>query len=91
MKWILGEEGHGSEWEKVFHVTSSDSELVWQAIASAALGSSIQVVRERFPFGITCGIRVHLEINGRNAPTTISWHYVIEIAPPRLVTAFPTP
>jgi hypothetical protein len=91
LDWILVDEGHGPEWEKVFHVAPSDSAKVWEAIVSATLESKIEVVRDRFPFGITCGIAVDLEINDRNAPTTISWHYAIEIAPPRLVTAFPTP
>jgi hypothetical protein len=64
---------------------------VWEAIARATLGSTIKVVRDRSPFGITCGIEVDLEINDRKAPTTVSWHYAIEIAAPKLVTAFPTP
>lgn len=91
LEWILGDEGHGPEWEKVFRVTPSDAAGVWSAIASAALGSKIQVVRDRFPFGVTCGITADLTINDRNSPTTISWHYAMEIAAPRLVTAFPTP
>jgi hypothetical protein len=89
--WILGNKGHGPEWGKVFRVTASDSTQVWEAIASASLESTIQVVRDRSPFGVTCGIEVDLEINDRGAPTTIAWHYAIEIAPPRLVTAFPIP
>lgn len=91
LNWILGDEGHGPEWEKVFHVGPSDSAKVWEAIASATLGSTIKVVRDRFPFGATCGIEVDIEINNRNAPTIISWHYATEIAAPRVVTAFPTP
>jgi hypothetical protein len=91
LDWILGDEGHGGEWKRVFHVAPSDSAKVSEAIANATLGSTITVVRDRFPFGLICGIEVDLEIDDRNALTTISWHYAIEIAAPKLVTAFPTP
>lgn len=50
----------------------------------------IKEVREP-PYGVTCGVEVELTINSRSAPTLISWHYVVEIATPRLVTAYPTP
>lgn len=91
LDWILGDEGHGPEWQKVFRVTASDSGMTWEAIAYATLGSTIEIVRDCFPFGVTCGIRIDLEINGRRAPTTIGWQYAVEASAPRLVTAYPTP
>lgn len=47
-------------------------------------------VRES-PYGITCGVEVGLTVNDRHALTLISWHYAVELAAPRLVTAYPTP
>ena len=91
LEWILGIEGHGCEWARVFHVDSGDWELVWRAIAEAMPGATIKEVRERSPHGITCGVRVNLTIGDRSAKTLTSWHYALEIAAPRLVTAYPTP
>jgi hypothetical protein len=50
----------------------------------------IQVVRDRSPFGIACGIEANLTISQGDAPVTISWHYTFQEAAPRLVTAYPT-
>lgn len=91
LEWILGAEGHGHEWARVFHVDSGDWNRVWRAITEATPGTMIKEVRERSPHGITCGIQVALTINDRSARTLVSWHYAIEIAAPRLVTAYPTP
>lgn len=90
LKWILGEEGHGREWTRVFRVDDGDMARVWRAIADAMTRATITEVRES-PYGITCGVEVGLTIDGRHAPTLISWHYAVEIAAPRLVTAYPTP
>lgn len=82
--------GHGPEWSRVFRIPPDDRELVWEAISKATLGSMIQVVRDRSPFGISCGIEVDLALNRREAPVTIAWHYAFENAAPRLVTAYPS-
>jgi len=52
--------------------------------------AAIKEVRES-PYGITCGVEAWLTVNSRSAPTLVSWHYAVEIAAPRLVTAYPTP
>jgi hypothetical protein len=91
LELILGAEGHGREWARVFHVDSGDWELVWRAIAEATPGVTIKEVRKRSPHGVTCGVQVGLTIGDRSAQTLISWHYALEIAAPRLVTAYPTP
>jgi hypothetical protein len=89
LKWILGE-GHGREWERVFRVDPGDRAKVWRAIADAMPEATITEVRES-PYGMTCGVEVGLTVNGRHARTRISWHFAVEIAAPRLVTAYPTP
>jgi hypothetical protein len=91
LEWILGAEGHGQEWARVFHVDSRDWERVWGAIAEATPGATIKEVRKRSPHGITCGIQIDLMIGDRSARALISWHYATKIAMPRLVTAYPTP
>jgi hypothetical protein len=82
--------GHGPEWSRVFRVFPDDQKSVWGAIAIATPRASIQVVRDRFPFGVSCGIEVDLVLNSRNAPATVAWHYAFENAAPRLVTAYPS-
>jgi hypothetical protein len=91
LEWILGVEGHGREWARVFHVDSGDWERVWEAIAEATPEAAITEVRKRSPHGMTCGVQVSLTIGDRSAKTLVSWHYALEIATPRLVTAYPTP
>jgi hypothetical protein len=91
LKWILGEEGHGREWERVFHVGISDRDQVWTAITESTTRSKIRFVRDRAPFGIACGVTVNLMMNGRMATVIVSWHYAFEGDAPRLVTAFPIP
>jgi hypothetical protein len=91
LEWILGAKGHGREWGRVFHVGPEDWELVWRALAKATLGAAIKEVRDRSPYGISCGVEVFLAINDREARTFASWHYAIPLAAPRLVTAYPTP
>jgi len=36
--WILGAQGHGPQWERVFGLGEQDAERLWSAIAAAALG-----------------------------------------------------
>jgi len=50
----------------------------------------IQVVRDRSPFGISCGIEISLALNRRDALVAVAWHYAFENAAPRLVTAYPS-
>ncbi|HET7053947.1 MAG TPA: hypothetical protein VFI09_08545 [Solirubrobacterales bacterium] len=90
MDWIFGMEGHGAEWNRVFLIYPDDRKLAWKAIAKATLGSTIQVVRDRTPFGVSCGIEVGLVLNQREAPVMVAWHYAFENAAPRLVTAYPS-
>jgi len=82
-------EGHGPEWSRVFHIYPDDQKLVWRAIARATYGSLIQLVYDRSPFGVSCGVKVDVVLNRRNAPVAVAWHYAFEKAAPRLVTAYP--
>jgi hypothetical protein len=90
LEWILGDEGHGREWARVFLIEPTDQERVWAMIASAMPEARIDEVRES-PYGITCGVEIKLTIDDRRAKTLVSWHYATETAAPRLVTAYPTP
>jgi len=89
--WILGDEGHSSEWARVFHVGLDDWRLVWDAIYEATARAVIKEVRDRSPFGFACATWSQLTLNGRKAQVKISWHYPEETAAPRLITAFPIP
>lgn len=89
--WILSPAGHGREWERVFHVTAADHELVWAALAASAIGAEIVEVRDREPNGIACGVEAEVAIGERSARVTMSWHYADSAAAPRLATAYPSP
>jgi hypothetical protein len=91
LEWILGSEGHGSEWERVFRAKPVDRALFWQAIARTALDSEVQDVRERPPHGIACETQPMLILNRRSSLAIVSWHLPFEGSAPRLVTAYPTP
>ena len=88
--WILGAQGHGPQWERVFDLGEQDAERLWSAIAAAALGSPVVRVRAG-PWGLGCDIRPVLELNQRTAAILVAWHYSEPDAAPRLVTAYPTP
>jgi hypothetical protein len=88
--WILGAQGHGREWQRVFGLVEQDSDRLWNAIAAAALGSPVVRVREG-PWGLGCEIRPVLEFDQRTAAAVVAWHYSNPEAAPRLVTAYPTP
>jgi hypothetical protein len=90
LTWILGTEGHGREWERVFRIRLVDRKLFWGVIAAAALDSAIQDVRDRSPNGIACEIKSRLSLNSRSSLVIVSWHYPFEGTAPRLVTAYPT-
>jgi hypothetical protein len=88
--WVLGVEGHGREWARVFGVRAEDSASVWEAIFEAAVGAVVHAVRDRDPFGVTCGVKASITIGIRSAPAILSWHYSDPDAAPRLVTAYLT-
>ena len=88
--WILGAQGHGPQWERVFGLGEQDAERLWSAIAAAALGSPVVRMRAG-PWGLGCDIRPVLELNQRTAAILVAWHYSEPDAAPRLVTAYPTP
>jgi hypothetical protein len=89
--WIFSNKGHGSEWARVFHVGLDDWRLVWNTILKATASATIEEVRDRSPFGFSCGTWVQLTLTGRKSLVKVSWHYLEEGAAPRLVTAYPTP
>jgi len=89
--WVLESVGHRSEWERIFRVTVADHELVWAALAEAAIGAEIIEVRDREPNGIACGLEVEITIEGRSAKVTMGWHYADSGAAPRSATAYPRP
>ena len=88
--WILGAQGHGPHWQRVFGLVEQDADRLWSAIAAAALGSPVVRVRAG-PWGLGCDIRPVLELNQRTAAIVVAWHYSDPDAAPRLVTAYPTP
>lgn len=88
--WVLGTEGHGREWARVFRVRAGDWALVWRTIATASRLATIHEVRDREPLGVVCGVSANLRIGIRSAPAILSWHYSDPDAAPRLVTAYLT-
>lgn len=91
LSWVLNSGGHGPEWGRVFQVTVADHELVWAALAEAAIGAKIVEVRDREPNGIACGVEAEVRIGERSAMVTMSWHFADADAAPRLATAYPSP
>jgi hypothetical protein len=89
--WILAEQGHGPEWGHVLHVDPSQWEALWEAIAAAVIGALIETVRNLGATGVSCGVALELEIEGRTASVISAWHYGTEGSAPRLVTAYPKP
>lgn len=87
LEWLLSEEGHGREWERVLHIGPNDTEPFWKAIRRAVIGAQIVRVTERH--GVTCGANITLQIGQRRAKTMTSWHYRHARDMPRLVTAYP--
>jgi len=86
MDWVLSEDGHGPEWERIFHVTAEDIDLVWSSIFQGVLTAPITAVRKKHT-GVSCEVR----INERIAFVITAWHYANANASPRLVTAYPKP
>jgi hypothetical protein len=88
--WILSEDGHGSEWNRIFRVTVDDVDLVWESIAYGVLTAPVTAIR-RTSTGIGCEVFFELGINRRVAFVVTAWHYADAGATPRLVTAYPKP
>ncbi len=91
LAWILGEDGHGREWARVFRIDASDANRLWEAIAHAVLSAPITAVRDVRPHGISCEVRIPLTLNMRSANILTAWHYAHPRDAPRLVTAHPKP
>jgi hypothetical protein len=88
--WVLSEEGHESEWERIFHVTDVDIDLVWNSIFQGVQATPVTAVREKHT-GVSCEVLLELRINKRVAFVVTAWHYADAGAAPRLVTAYPKP
>ena len=67
MDWILGEEGHGAEWERVMHVGVEDAEEVWDAISTIAGSAAVTGLRNLGRYGFGCEIDAELTIGQRKA------------------------
>lgn len=90
LEWILGPNGHGPEWERVFHVDADDADQVWDCIAQAAPKAPITEIHGT-GIAVSYGVLIDVTINRRSAPVLTAWHYANEGAAPRLVTAYPKP
>lgn len=90
MEWILGADGHGPEWRRVFHVEVEDADRVWDRIAQVVPMTPVTEFRGEGIFA-SYGVLVDVTINGRSAPALTAWHYAHQDAAPRLVTAYPKP
>jgi Domain of unknown function (DUF6883) len=90
-EWIVAEHGHGPEWSRVFGIGEENWEAAWGALREAVRAAAIETVREVEGGGVSCGVRVEMTIEGRNAAVISAWHYADEGAAPRLVTAYPRP
>lgn len=87
--WVLGEDGHGAEWEQVMRVGAEDAEEVWQAISTLAGTSEVTSLRDLGRYGFNCEVDAHITIGERSAIFRTIWHYATPDAAPRLVSAFP--
>jgi hypothetical protein len=88
--WVLGEDGHADQWERVFHAGEEDASLIWELIAEAVLTAPITELRGG-GIAASYGVLIELTIKRRFAPVLTAWHYAGEGAAPRLVTAYPKP
>jgi hypothetical protein len=88
-KWILGEEGHGKEWKRVFRVPIADPFRVWGTVAAGLPNAPIVSLRMT-AYGYGCGMLLYLTLDDRHSHVMTAWHYAQEGAAPRLVTAYPT-
>jgi hypothetical protein len=88
-RWILGEEGHGAEWERVLHVGIEDAEEIWEAIATLAATATVTGLRDLGRFGLSCEVDAQLTIGERSATFRTIWHYAAPDAATVPVSAFP--
>ncbi len=91
LAWILGEDGHGPEWARVFRIDGDETQRPWEAIAHTVLSAPIAAVRDVSPHGISCEVQIPLTLNMRSANVLTAWHYAHPRDAPRLVTAYPRP
>jgi hypothetical protein len=89
--WIMADHGHHSEWTAVLRVGGGEWERAWEALREAVKEATIETVRFPATGGVTCGVTIDVSIGERSAPVTSAWHYEMQGAAPRLVTAYPTP
>ncbi len=82
---------HAPEWARIFEAGPDDGEQIWQALATAVGDTPVSTSRDRAPHGVVCGVEMTVTINDRTASVATAWHYVDEVAAPRLVTAYPSP
>jgi hypothetical protein len=88
-QWILGDQGHGDEWRRVFRVDARGALLAWTAIEEALPTAPVVSLRIT-SFGHGCGVLLDLTLGDRHSRVLTAWHYAYESAAPRLVTAHPT-
>lgn len=86
--WILGVEGHGEHWRRVFG--DVDAQLLWEVFTALAVESPVSRVRDLGHMGRTCEVVMELTLNNRTATVITAWHYDYDDAAPRLVSAYPT-
>jgi hypothetical protein len=92
LKWqayIVGPSGHGLDWTRAFGVELRGDDELFGFILAACQSATVLDVRDRDPYGFTCGAEIELTINQRTRPVRTSWHYYDESSPPRLVSAYP--
>jgi hypothetical protein len=85
--WIMGEEGHGEHWRRVFG--DVDAQLLWKVFMTQALTSPVTRVRDLGQLGRTGEVSMQLTLNNRTATVITAWHYDYVDAAPRLVSAYP--
>jgi hypothetical protein len=88
-RWVLGEEGHGAEWERTMHVAVEDADEVWRALADLAATATVTGLRDLGRYGFNCEVDGQLTIGERSATFRTIWHYATPDAAPRLVSAYP--
>lgn len=89
IRWVLGEDGHGAEWQRVMHVNIEDAEETWRAISTLAATAEVTGLRDLGRYGFNCEVDGQLTIGERSATVRTIWHYAGRDAAPRLVSAFP--
>lgn len=86
--WILGDEGHGPHWRRVFG--DVEPGVLWDAFVAGALTEPVSRVRNLGELGRTSEVSIQLVLTDRAATVITAWHYDHVDAAPRLVSAYPT-